>query len=502
MADAVAPEVELVDAARRRLRRAAIVANTTGALDVFLFVTFLVPFSARRSVEVVVLNAAAGVVYLVLTLWLGAAASDRRFTRRTAWLREGRAATPAERDAVLRQPLDGAQTSITFWVGGAVLFAAINAFQLAAGTVAVTAVTFVFAGVTTAALFYLLAERIMRPIVARALAAGPPARPSSLGVSARLLTAWTVATGVPLLGIGALAVSQLADPGHRARGTAAGATLFLVAVGLGVGLLAIVLAARSVAEPLAAVRRAAARVEEGDYDARVPVDDGSEVGLLEAGFNRMAAGLGERERLRDLFGRHVGEDVARAAMESGARLGGEEREIAALFVDLVGSTALAVRRPPAEVVELLNRFFRAVVETVEAHGGLVNKFQGDAALCVFGAPVDRPNPAAGGLAAARSLRARLRSELPGVDVGIGVSAGTAVAGNVGAERRFEYTVIGDPVNEAARLCDLAKQRPERLLASEAAVRGAGPAEAARWEVGEPVVLRGRDEATRLATAPG
>jgi len=153
-------------------------------------------------------------------------------------------------------------------------------------------------------------------------------------------------------------------------------------------------------------------------------------------------------------------------------------------------------------VDLLNRFFRGVVETVESHGGLVNKFQGDAALCVFGAPVTRPAPAADALAAARRLRSRLERDLPGVGFGIGVSAGTAVAGNVGAERRFEYTVIGDPVNEAARLCDLAKARPERLLASEAAVRQAGVPEGARWTVGEPVVLRGRDAATRLATAAG
>ena len=121
---------------------------------------------------------------------------------------------------------------------------------------------------------------------------------------------------------------------------------------------------------------------------------------------------------------------------------------------------------------------------------------------MFGAPVDRPNPARDALSAARRLRARLASELPGCDVGIGVSAGTAVAGNVGAERRFKYTVIGDPVNEAARLCELAKQRPERLLASEAAVRRAGVPEATHWDVGEPILLRGRDEATRLATTVG
>jgi adenylate cyclase len=86
-----------------------------------------------------------------------------------------------------------------------------------------------------------------------------------------------------------------------------------------------------------------------------------------------------------------------------------------------------------------------------------------------------------------------------VDFGVGVSAGAAVAGNVGAEERFEYTVIGDPINEAARLCELAKRRPERLLASEAALTRASGQEARRWSLGEAVTLRGRSAETRLAT---
>jgi adenylate cyclase len=242
-----------------------------------------------------------------------------------------------------------------------------------------------------------------------------------------------------------------------------------------------------------------ASVEQGEFDARVPVDDGSEVGQLQAGFNRMAAGLAERERLRDLFGRHVGQDVATAALDGELRLGGEEREVAVLFVDLVGSTTLAARRPPTEVVALLNAFFHLVVEAVERHGGWVNKFEGDAALCVFGAPTAREDPAGDALAAARELRDRLVAELPELDAGIGVSGGPAVAGNVGAEQRFEYTVIGDPVNEAARLCELAKKRPERVLASDAALERAGQAERRRWSFGEEVELRGRPVPTRLAT---
>ena len=139
----------------------------------------------------------------------------------------------------------------------------------------------------------------------------------------------------------------------------------------------------------------------------------------------MVAGLREREQLRDMFGRQVGEEVARRALERGVELGGEERDVAVLFVDLVGSTQLAAERPPEEVVALLNEFFGAVVDAVAEHGGSINKFEGDAALCVFGAPLRarrrRGRRARGRTRAAR--RACVR-ELPAAPTSaIGVSAG-------------------------------------------------------------------------------
>jgi adenylate cyclase len=139
-----------------------------------------------------------------------------------------------------------------------------------------------------------------------------------------------------------------------------------------------------------------------------------------------------------------------------------------------------------------------VVSVVSEYGGLVNKFEGDAALCIFGAPLELPDPAGSALAAARSMSVRLRAEVSDLDAGIGVSHGLVIAGNIGSTERLEYTVIGDPVNEAARLTEQAKERPERVVASQRIVDRAHADEGARWRLLEPLLLRGRAEATVLA----
>lgn len=212
----------------------------------------------------------------------------------------------------------------------------------------------------------------------------------------------------------------------------------------------------------------------------------------------MVAGIAERDRLHDLFGRHVGADVARRAIEEGTSLSGEVQDAAILFIDLVGSTTLAASRPPQEVAEVLNDFFRIVVGAVDERHGLINKFQGDAALAVFGAPLPADGAAAAALATARSLRDQLR-RLPVVDFGIGVSAGPVFAGNIGAENRYEYTVVGDAVNEAARLADFAKGLDRRIVCSAAAIDRADEAERRRWVSSGETVLRGRSEPTHIWT---
>jgi class 3 adenylate cyclase len=145
---------------------------------------------------------------------------------------------------------------------------------------------------------------------------------------------------------------------------------------------------------------------------------------------------------------------------------------------------------------VLNDFFRIVVAEVDKRNGLINKFQGDAALAVFGAPLRIDDPASAALATARALSAELR-RLP-VDFGIGVSAGPLFAGNIGAENRYEYTVVGDAVNEAARLADRAKDVDGRALCSAAAIDRADKAERRCWGVQGSEMLRGRSQLTQIS----
>jgi adenylate cyclase len=330
----------------------------------------------------------------------------------------------------------------------------------------------------------------------RALSANAPREPALPGVDARVLLAFAVSAGAPLVALAGLGAAALWDGGVPADKLALTAVV-LGGAALTSGLLAMKLVSRSFAQALRGMREAIAHVERGNLDTEVRIYDGSELGVVQAGFNSMVAGLRERERLRDLFGRHVGHSVANSALERGAVLGGEHREAAVLFVDLIGSTALASERDASEVMALLNRYFGIVVDVAHAHNGWVNKFEGDGALCVFGAPHDMDDPAGCALSAARELDGRLRNELPELKAAIGVSAGRVVAGNVGHAERFEYTVIGDPVNEAARLTQLAKETEGRVLASACTLDRVTSREQWRWRDDGEASLRGRPEPTQL-----
>ena len=303
-------------------------------------------------------------------------------------------------------------------------------------------------------------------------------------------------TGVPVLGILLLVAGQRAGyfTPHIEDLTPALVALALTA--LGTGLLGTVFVAMSVVDPIVELQEAINRARRGDGSVEVDIYDGSELGVLQAGFNEMMRGLGEREHIRETFSRFVGTEVADRALEERPQLGGEDRKVAVLFIDVIGSTDFAVSHEPEEVVEELNKFFQRVVAIVHRNDGIINKFLGDAALAVFGAPSNVYDSTSMALQAARELRRELRGlEL---QAGIGVASGHVVAGHIGGHDRFEYTVIGDAVNEAARLTELAKDTPGRVLTNAATLKTANEAEQARWTFMKSIELRGRHRMTQLA----
>jgi adenylate cyclase len=430
-------------------------------------------------------------VYLLIGAAFGTWMGERATRALKRWRDDDSPPTDAERRELMTLPKRAVKHSAIIWAAAIPLFFFLNlgySVELAADV----ACAILLAGLTSLAAVYLVAERMTRPALAYALDLRTTTVSRTLGVAPRIVLTWALLSGVPLIAIAMIPLSHISEDRDLRL-----PILFVVVVALLTGLIGMKAVAHAIAKPVRSLREAMDEVGEGRTDVEVKVDDASEIGRLQAGFNAMVDGLRERERLRELFGRQVGDDVAREALERGVTLGGQQRTVAALFVDIIGSTELASRERPERVVELLNGFFAAVVETIARHGGLVNKFEGDGAVCVFGAPVDHEQFAAAALAAARELHDRLARESP-VDFAIGVSCGTAVAGHVGAEERYEYTVIGDPVNEAARLRELAKTRPERVLASAATVERAGEPESREWSVEGEARLRGRSEPTRLA----
>jgi adenylate cyclase len=435
-------------------------------------------------------------IYIGAALVVGVFWATRRVIRNVRWAIEERTPTLQDQRNTFFAPWRLTRVVLALWALGTALITIMYG-TISSAYIPKVLIGISFSGIVVCASCYLLTEFALRPVAAQALEVGPPPRRLAPGLLGRTMLVWAVGSGVPVLGILLAAIIFLSLRNVTA-------TQFGVAIGI-LAVFALIFGATLMwilswltATPIRVVRAALTRVEKGDLDTNLVVFDGTELGQLQRGFNTMVHGLRERERVRDLFGRHVGREVAAAAEKEQLELGGAERHVAVLFVDVIGSTQIIANRPPIEVVELLNRFFGVIVDEVDRHHGLLNKFEGDATLAIFGAPVRLEHPEDEALAAARCITKRLRAEVPECPAGIGVSAGEVVAGNVGAKERFEYTVIGDPVNEAARLSELAKNRPSRLLASATAVEAAHEQEQQCWSIGEAVTLRGRDEETRLA----
>jgi adenylate cyclase len=149
---------------------------------------------------------------------------------------------------------------------------------------------------------------------------------------------------------------------------------------------------RNLSRPLRALAAHTRVIARGDYATRLKLGRADEIGQLAGAFNRMSEGLAERDRVRDLLDKNVSPEVAAQLMRDGGALGGEEREVTVLFVDLRSFTRLSESLPPREVLSLLNRYFDRMSGIVEIYHGIVDKYIGDAIMAIFGAPVAQHGP--------------------------------------------------------------------------------------------------------------
>jgi adenylate cyclase len=464
-----------------------ILVNVVGVVIVTLTVAAMNTTATSHQLRVVLTATGAMVLFSMIAGVSAGAVLQRRTLR---WLLRGEQPSAADARRALRMPRDLAILAGILWViGGAVISSAAAVVGQDGETIAGISGGIVIAALSSAGITYLVISRVNAPVARLALAAAPPRAAPVFGVGWRLLLIWALTSGTPIVGL----VLVLTAPRSKTN---------ILAVGVGVAIVAIVvggystlLSAKSIGTPLRGMVDALHRVGEGNLDVAVQIEDAGEIGLLQSGFNDMVAGLRERERIQDLFGKHVGPAVAAEAISGGVTLSGEQRDVVALFVDIAGSTRLTRDAEPVEFVAMLNRFFSVVVDEVERNGGLVNKFEGDGALCIFGAPAELPDPASAALCTARAIRDQV-DEMGELQIGIGVASGPVVAGQIGSASRLEYTVIGDAVNEAARLTDLAKRVDGRILASDSVVEAASEEEREHWVAGRELKLRGREVPTR------
>jgi class 3 adenylate cyclase len=242
-------------------------------------------------------------------------------------------------------------------------------------------------------------------------------------------------------------------------------------IACGVGFVALLIG------PIRRLRAGVERLTAGDLAARVPPTSTDEVGELTRAFNEMGESLQQKERIQRAFGRYASDYVLNALLETpeGTEVEGAEREVTLMFVDVRGFTSMSEGLKARDVVSLLNDVFQLVSDAILQRGGTLDKFIGDSVMAYFGAPIPSADHAVQAVNTAvdimRANRNRNRSLAPGeqaAELGIGVHTGPVIVGNIGSDRRTDFTAIGDAVNVAARLEKLAK--PGEILVTEAVQR--------------------------------
>ena len=251
---------------------------------------------------------------------------------------------------------------------------------------------------------------------------------------------------------------------------------------LAIGILFVVVAgifvagqvSRSLSQPLSRLSSFARRIGSGDLTGRTDIQGRDDVGQLATALNEMAAGLQERDHVKEVFGRYIATQVSDKILTGQVNLGGECRRVTILFSDIRNFTAMSERMTPQQVVSFLNDYFSEMVDAVFEQGGVLDKFMGDGLMAVFGSVTDQPDHPRRAVLAALRMRAllgkingeRASAGRDPIAIGIGIHTDDVIVGNIGSRKRLEYTVIGDGVNTTSRLQGLNKEFGTTILVSE------------------------------------
>lgn len=251
-------------------------------------------------------------------------------------------------------------------------------------------------------------------------------------------------------------------------------------------------------------------VSKGNFDvkARSKVRSQDEVGDLAEAFDHMTEGLKERDKVKSLFSKFHGSSVAEDLISKDIGVGGQTKNVVVFFSDIRGFTSFSEKRSPEEVVEMLNEYFGVMVKIINQHGGVVDKFIGDAIMAVWGAPQSSAKDAHHAVRACLEMRraleklneTRLQRGQPAINIGMGLHAGPAISGTIGSDERMEYTVIGNTVNTASRIEASTKAFGADLLISDTVVERIG--EDFKYELAGAAEVKGRTEALQMFKVRG
>ncbi len=234
---------------------------------------------------------------------------------------------------------------------------------------------------------------------------------------------------------------------------------------------------KSLTWPIRLLVGASEKVSQGDFSTRLTPKGQDEVAQLSTSFNKMSEGLEERDRVKDIFNKFHNKEIADEILSGKVALGGENKEAIVFFSDIRNFTAWSEGMKPEEVVEMLNVYMTKMVRVIRFHGGVVDKYVGDAIMALWGVPHYKGNEAVAAVKACITMRSelaqlneeRISAGKPAIKIGMGLNLGQVVAGNIGSEEKMEYTVIGDTVNTASRIESMTKEFGTDLLIAKSVV---------------------------------